>query len=68
MHHGEKSEILECVVPKELENQRPATTAAVLDGAVLVQMIRPRNSGTFGEHFFKELLPYILSWLDGMIE
>ena len=30
----------------------------------MVRMIRPRNSGTFGEYFFKELLPYILSWLE----
>ena len=64
MHHGEKSEILDCIVPKELDNQRPATTAAVLDGAVLVQMIRPRNVGTFEEYFRKELLPYILSWFE----
>ena len=64
MHHGEKSEILECIVPNELDNQRPATTAAVLDGAVLVQMIRPRNSGTFGDYFLKEFVPYILSWFD----
>ena len=64
MHHGDKSEILECIVPKELPNQRPVTTAAVLDGTVLVQMIRPRNSETFADYFHKEFVPYIMSWFE----
>ena len=58
MHHGNKSEILDCIVPKELPRQRPVTTAAVLDGAVLIQMIRPRNSSTFGDYFKQQLVPY----------
>ena len=57
MHHGEKSEILDCVVPKNLENVRPVTTAAVLDGAVLIQMLRPRNVVTLGDYYMKELVP-----------
>ena len=64
MHHGEKSEILDCVVPKNLENVRPVTTAAVLDGAVLIQMLRPRNAVTLGDYYMKELVPYILSWFE----
>ena len=45
MHHGDKSEILDCIVPKNV-TVRPLTTAAVLDVAVLVQMLRPRNAVT----------------------
>ena len=64
MHHGDKSEILECIVPAELDNQRPSTTAAILDGAVLVQMIRPKSSETIGDYIYNDFLPYILSWFD----
>ena len=64
MHHGEKSEILDCLVPKNLENVRPVTTAAVLDSAVLIQMLHPRNAVTLGDYFMKELVPYILSWFE----
>ncbi|KAJ8368254.1 hypothetical protein SKAU_G00082820 [Synaphobranchus kaupii] len=62
MHHGTKSEILECIVPKDLDNHRPVTTAAVLDGAVLVQMLRPRSAVTIGQYFTDVFAPYILSW------
>ena len=64
MHHGEKSEILDCIVPKDLEQDKPITTAAVLDGAVIVQMLRPRNSVTFGDCITNELWPYIRSWME----
>ena len=64
MYHGEKSEILECITPNELPIQRPVTTAAVLDGAVIVQMIRPRNSVTFGEYFTEQFVPYIMTWFE----
>lgn len=64
MHHGVKSEILDCIVPVDLSNCRPVTTAAVLDGAVLVQMLRPRNVLTIGDYFKDVFVPYILSWFE----
>ena len=64
LHHGTKSEILDCIVPADLENHRPLTTAAVLDGAVLVQMLRPRNSVTIGAYFTDVFMPYILTWFE----
>lgn len=64
MHHGLKSEILDCIVPKEMESGRPATTAAVLDGAVLVQMLRPGSSVTIGQYFSNVFEPYILLWFE----
>ena len=64
MHHGNKSEILDCIVPKDLDNRRPVTTAAVLDGAVLIQMLRPRSSVTIGDYFTDVFVPYILTWFE----
>ena len=57
MYHGDKSGILDCFIPKELPSQRPTTTTAVLDGAVLIQMIRPINSLTFGDYFNQQFVP-----------
>eukprot|EP00745_Piridium_sociabile_P029607 TRINITY_DN48831_c1_g1_i4.p3 TRINITY_DN48831_c1_g1~~TRINITY_DN48831_c1_g1_i4.p3 ORF type:complete len:129 (-),score=27.86 TRINITY_DN48831_c1_g1_i4:850-1236(-) len=65
MHHGNKSEILDCIVPTDLDNRRPVTTAGVLDGAVLIQMLRPRSAVTIGDYFTEEFVPYILSWFEG---
>lgn len=64
MHHGNKSEILDCIVTRDLDNRRPLTTAAVLDGAVLVQMLRPGSAVTFGQYFTDVFAPYILSWFE----
>ena len=64
MHHGTKCDILDCFVPLDLDNVRPVTTAAILDGAVLVHMLRPKNVTTIG-HYFKDVFaPYILSWYE----
>ncbi|XP_051797479.1 uncharacterized protein LOC127531687 [Acanthochromis polyacanthus] len=64
MHHGNKSEILDCIVPRDLDNHRPVTTAAVLDGDVLVQMLRPGSAVTIGQYFTDVFAPYILSWFE----
>ena len=36
LHHRNTSEILDCFVPADLDNQRPVTTNAVLNCAVLI--------------------------------
>ena len=64
MHHGNKSEILYCIIPSELDNRKPETTAAVLDGAVIVQMLRPGNAVTVGDYFTDVFMPYIMSWFE----
>lgn len=61
MHHGTKSEILDYIVLRDLDNHRPVTAAAVLDGAVLVQMFRPGSAETIGRYFLDVFAPYILS-------
>lgn len=64
MYHGDKSEILDCIVPADLDNHRPATTAGMLDGAVLIQMIRPGSNVTIEDYFTDKFVPYILSWFE----
>ena len=41
IYHGGKNQILNCTYIMNLDNSRPVTTAAVLDGAVLFQMLCP---------------------------
>ena len=67
-HHGNKSEILDCIVPADLDNQRPVTTAAVLDGAVLIQMLHPGSAVTIRDYFTDVFAPYTLSCLKEIIE
>lgn len=64
MHHGTKSEILDCIVPSDVPNHRPVTTAAVLDGAVLIPMLRPGSAVTIRDYFTEILQPYVLSWFE----
>ena len=44
LHHGHTSNILDFIVPEGLDNQRSVTTAAALDGTVLI------SSATFWEY------------------
>ena len=39
-------------------------TAALLDGAVRIQMLHPRSAVTIGDYFTDVLVPYILSWFE----
>ena len=64
MHLGTKSEIVDCFVPKDLEINRPRTTTAVLDGAVLVHMLRPGSAITIGNYFTDVFAPYVMSWFE----
>ena len=43
--------ILDCIVPRDLDNHRPVTTADVMDGAVLVQMLRPGSTSLMHLHY-----------------
>lgn len=64
LHHGTKSEILDCIVPVDFDNCRLVMIAAVLDGAVLIQMLRPGSAVTIGDYFTDVFLPHILSWFE----
>ncbi len=42
MHLDTKSEILECIAPTEIQTcVKPETTAAILEGSVIVRQVRP---------------------------
>ena len=56
MSHGSKGEILDCIVPMNLDNNRSVATAAVLDGAVLIQILRPRSARTISDYFKEEFV------------
>ena len=61
LHHGNKSEILDCIVHADLDNQRPVTTDAVLYSAVLIKLLCPGSSMTIRDYATDVFEPYILS-------
>jgi hypothetical protein len=64
MYHGHKSEILDCLIASQsVDSAKPLTTAAILDGAVLVHMLRPTTCATIREYFDNVFAPHILGWL-----
>ena len=67
MHHGTKSYILGCILPSSdsQEISEPVgVTVSVLDGAVIVQMLRPNaNTTSFQDYIQTILVPYILGHL-----
>ena len=65
-HHGTKSEVLQCLyygIPMT-PTLAPMTTAAVLDGSVMVHMLRPGNNVTFANYMNNIITPHIWSWLE----
>ena len=64
MHKGTKSELIKC-----LESEVPAVytspkvDVAILDGAFIVQSLRPGTTSTFEEYADHLFIPYILSCL-----
>ena len=51
LRKGNKSDFLHCLEDlEESETIAPVVTAKVIDGAVLVQMMPPKNVKTFGEY------------------
>ena len=60
-HHGVKSQILDCIIQADLDNRMPLTATAVLDGAVLIQMLYPKCAVTIGDYFQDMFVPYIVS-------
>ena len=54
------SQVLDDIVHADLDNQRPVTTTAVLDGAVIIQMLRSRSMLTIGDYFTDYFVSCIL--------
>ena len=61
---GTKSDILSCL--EELspsQNKTPGATCIVLDGAAIIQMMKPAAAKTFDEYGEQVFIPYISSQL-----
>ena len=63
MYHGTKHEIFDCITPDRQNASRPATTAAIIEGSVMVQLNRPKNSLNFLEYCDNTIIPYIGTYL-----
>ena len=59
MRHCTKADILTCLQDMtEKLSSTPDSTAVILDGAVIVQMLRPK-SGTFYDYCHRMFIPYV---------
>jgi len=62
LHFGCKSDLLSCLEPLQPSiDSEPQVDAAVLDGAVIVSMLKPVNVKTFEEYVGSVFMPYIYS-------
>lgn len=60
MHHGSKSEILDCISVGDKIQQGPNTTANIIDGALMVHTFRPVRSATVEEYINDVIITYLL--------
>ena len=57
---GKKSELMNCIERHVRNtNTKPKAEVVILDGAVLVNMLRPKESRTFGDYASNVFIPYI---------
>jgi len=62
IRHGAKSDLLACLEDvSQPRSKAPATSCIVLDGAVIVQMLKPATAKSFNEYAQEVFTPYILS-------
>ncbi|KAK3866687.1 hypothetical protein Pcinc_027800 [Petrolisthes cinctipes] len=60
MHLCSKSELLVCLEGiAEAKSDTPAITSVVLDGAVIVQMLKPGTAKTFEKYAHQVIIPYV---------
>ena len=63
MYHETKHEILDSITQDGKNVSRPQTTAAIIEGSVMVQLNRPKNSLNFLEYCDNIIIPYISTYL-----
>lgn len=67
LHLGNKTQLLECLEGvAEFQSDAPAAISVVLDGAVIVKMLKPGTAKTFEEYAQKVFIPYIKEKLHGV--
>ena len=60
LHLGTKSDLLMCLEGlSEAQSEAPSVTNVVLDGAAIIQMLKPGAAKTFEEYARQVFLPYI---------
>ena len=60
LHLGTKSVLLECLESiSEAQSEAPSVTNVVLDGAAVIQVLKPGAAKTFEEYAHQVFLPYI---------
>ena len=65
LHLATKSDILVCLEGlAEAQSVAPIATNLVIDGAALVQMLKPGAAKTFEDYAHQVVIPYILSQLN----
>ena len=60
LRSGKKSDLIDCLVESvTISNVRPLVEGSVIEGAVLVNQIRPTGQKYFSEYFRNRLLPHL---------
>ena len=66
LHLGSKSQFLECLEGvSEAQSDALAVTSIVLDGTVIVQMLKSGTAKTFEEYAHQVFIPYVKGKLRG---
>ena len=64
LHLGAKSDLLMCLEDLyETQTEAPVASSIIIDGAVIVQMLKPAAAKTFAEYASEIFIPYIFSQL-----
>ena len=64
LHLGTKSDLLTCLEGlSNAQSEAPSVTNIVLDGAAIIQMLKPGTAKTFLEYASQVFIPYILGQL-----
>ena len=64
LHLGTKSDLLMCLEDlHETQTETPVASSVIVDGAAIVQMLKPAASKNFAEYASQVFIPYITSQL-----
>ena len=67
IHSGKKADLLDCLERScDVISIKPAIQGIVIEGAVLVNIIRPNGQRSFSEYFKQRLLPYLSNLLQSV--
>jgi hypothetical protein len=60
MYHGSKSELVPAIASDATIQDRPNASSVVVDGALMVHLVHPKNTSTIGEYLCTLIAPYVL--------